>query len=317
MRIAMEHCNRLQDRGHEVTIIDKGNNTHCSWFPCRVPIVPILNHTEKYDVMVSGACECYMWVKEQGKAKRKWYFMQMIEQWFNPTDRRWYGMCEAVYQDRTIPIWTICPWGAEFLEKKHGHKDVPVIGNGLDPKDWYHDTTPFPGKQGAPKLVILTEGHQNNRCKDEEGFTWEVAMTMKENHPNIAIWGYSASVHKYQKSFDKWLLHPTTQQMRQMYSQAYMLIKGSRYDFRAGAPVEAMACGTPTVRGLIKEDIDMIDEQTCLRVGYDGHAMLAKAERLYRDQVLHQRLVSNGLLYVEEHLAWDDKIIAIEKLLRG
>ena len=52
------------------------------------------------------------------------------------------------------------------------------------------------------------------------------------------------AVHRYY--FVQMMEH---NQMRQLYSRALFLLKASRYEGRACAPVEAMSCGTTCARG--------------------------------------------------------------------
>ena len=93
-----------------------------------------------------------------------------------------------------------------------------------------------------------------------------------------------------------------------------MMMKASKYDFRAAAPLEAMACGTPCVRAIIQGDEDLVDGENCLRTGYDARAFYEAGKRLLGDVSLHDRLRKNGLAYVERALDWNDKIDAIEYL---
>ena len=61
-------------------------------------------------------------------------------------------------------------------------------------------------------------------------------------------------------------------------------------------PVEAMSCGTAVVADAIGSRIHLIDGETCLQPGYDDYnGYLAAIRRLLTDDLMRQRLQTNGL----------------------
>jgi glycosyltransferase involved in cell wall biosynthesis len=115
---------------------------------------------------------------------------------------------------------------------------------------------------------------------------------------------------------DKFVLAPSVTTMRKLYSGAKFLLKASRYEGRSCAPVEAMACGTTCVRGLIEGDDDLIDNATCLRRPYDLKLVRDAADLMMTDDALYDRLTENASIYVDEFLDWS-KIISCIEIIYG
>jgi O-antigen biosynthesis protein len=314
IRVIFEHCNRLFARGHEVTVVSMGSTSQPPWFPLKVPICSLASWRGQCDVLVATSVETYAPVKYSTRAVRKWYLMQMRESYFRMMDREWWDKAEGTYADHSVPIYTISQWGADFLKKEHGWKDVPIIRNGVNRQHFYPDLDVKHGRH----IWLLCEGHQYNSAKDTEGITWKTAIELKKKYPDtVRIAGYSVVAHRFQSSFDQWVLSPSCEQLRCLYCRSYMLIKATKYDFLSCSPVEAMACGVPTVRGIIEGDDDLIEGYNSLRCGYDLEEMVGTADRLLGDHTLYLKLVSGCLEYTEQSLGWDDKVDAIENLYRG
>jgi hypothetical protein len=80
-RVIVEHCNRLLDRGHDVFIVSPYFDGR--WIDVHVPIVPpaLLDQAKYFDVVVATG---FQTVRQAVlvPAKRKFYFVQMLEYLF-------------------------------------------------------------------------------------------------------------------------------------------------------------------------------------------------------------------------------------------
>ena len=96
------------------------------------------------------------------------------------------------------------------------------------------------------------------------------------------------------------------------------MLKCTKYDARSCAPVEAMKCGTPTVRAIDKGDDDLINLQNCLKSKYTGgydeilHNVTVLANVAAAD--LRYSLSENGLKYAKESLNWSRWSDELEKI---
>jgi glycosyltransferase involved in cell wall biosynthesis len=193
------------------------------------------------------------------------------------------------------------------LRKEWGLDSV-VVPNGVNKKYFYPD--------GKKKHAIMIEGDDRNAAKDVKGMSWEIGYRLRDEY-GVKLMGYSAIHNPHMDEFDEYVVGPTTKQMRRMYSQALFLLKASKYDGLAGAPVEAMCCCTPTVRAVVEGDDDLSDGKNCLLVPYDYDALYEAACRMMDDEHLRQKLTDGAVKYANEHLNWDDKIARLEKLYGG
>ena len=108
---------------------------------------------------------------------------------------------------------------------------------------------------------------------------------------------------------------PSPEDIVKLYQRAHILLKASVYDARSCAPVEAMACGTPTARALHLGDDDLINGINCLRCDYNEEQLKAIAGRLVEDADLRAELAANGLAYRKRWLSWERWIEVVEKTM--
>ena len=93
------------------------------------------------------------------------------------------------------------------------------------------------------------------------------------------------------------------------------MLKASRYDARSCAPVEAMKCGTVTVRAIERGDDDLIDMANCRKVGYDFNELLYAAKSIINVPDFRLSLESAAIEYATRVLNWETRISEIENIL--
>lgn len=312
VRVILEHCTRLKARGHDVTIINPSGNSPVLWEwygPMDVPVVQNLQlQREGFDVCVATGGSTVYWAKRV-QAKRYCYFIQMMEHlFFRPNTSGYQVHYQSYHLARSLgmqPI-TIAEWLRERLSSEFNMGTDPVvIPNGVN-RGHFHP-------EGKKQNYVLVEGDDRNQAKDIEGISWAVAQHLRQKY-DVAIYGYAALEHKYVDVMDEFFLRPSTAQIRRLYSGALFLLKASRLEGRACGPVEAMSCGTTTVRGIIHGDDDLIHGKNCLRVGYDLDAVTEQAEKLMEDNGLRARLEKGCRKYAKKSLNWDKIIDTLEVL---
>jgi len=308
VRVIVEHANRLAARGHTVVVAAQ-LAVPPRWIKLDVPVVSWggLEQGEPFDIVVATGFQTVEW-SLRIPARQRYYFVQMMEhEFFQPgttghqTARNSYQMAK----EHGLRVVTIARWLQETMQAEWGLDSV-IVPNGVNQEHFYPD--------GFKQAAILVEGDKRNPAKDVEEIGWRVALKLREEY-GVKLWGYAASSNPYMEQFDAFVLRPTTTQMRQMYSRAWFLLKASRYEGRACAPVEAMACGTACARAIIRGDDDLIDGSNCLHTGYDYDELLQAGRALVQDKKLRARLAHNALDYARKRLRWPDVIDKLEEQL--
>jgi len=309
VRVIVEHVNRLAARGHDVVLVaSRPESPH--WIKVDVPIIPIqaLQEAKLLDAVVATGFQTVEW-SLQIPARRRYYFVQMMEYTFFSQGSNGWQKARDTYQlaeTRGFRVITIAEWLQRALY--NGWRiDADIVPNGVNQEQFY------PDRPAGRANAFLVEGDDRNQAKDVDHVSWRVALELRRLY-GVELWGYSAINHPFVPEMDRHVLVPTTEQMRQMYSRCSFLLKASKYEGRACAPVEAMSCGTTTVRGIMEGDDDLLDGVNCLLTGYNYDDVLAAAKRLMEGQLLQKFLERGCLQYAKQHLQWDDKIDALEKI---
>lgn len=308
VRIVVEHCNRLAERGHDVAIITMSRGWP-EWIGIKVPILNP-NQRTRCDVVVATGYQTVkaaLWVP----ADRRVLFNQMMEHHFFPEGSRgWNAAIESfrLAKDEEFKVITIANWLNQEMLKRFGLRST-ILPNGVNMDDFYPD----PGRR---KWAILVEGDGRNAAKDTEGISWKVALNLRLKH-GLKLWGYSAEAGPHMRGFDRFEVRPSTATMRMLYSKAQFLLKASKYEGRACAPVEAMACGTASVRAIIEGDDDLVNNVNCLRTGYDYDELYQAAGTVMQRPFLLDNLHSGAFDYAQKHLRWDSIITRLEQILTG
>lgn len=307
VRVIIEHVNRLAARGHSVVVVAP-SAAPPSWIKLDVPVVPRggFEQGEPFDVVVATGFQTVEW-SLRIPARRRYYFVQMMEYEFFRPGATGHEIALNSYQvakEHGLRVITIARWLQETMREVWGLDSV-IVPNGVNQEHFYPD--------GFKQAAILVEGDKRNPAKDVEEIGWRVALKLREEH-GVKLWGYAAASNPYMGQFDTFVFQPTTAQMRQMYSRAWFLLKASRYEGRACAPVEAMACGTTCARAIIRGDDDLINGSNCVLTRYNYDDLLEAGRMLVQDKKLRARLAHNALVYARDCLRWPDVIDKLEEL---
>ena len=311
IRIAIEHCNRLAALGHKVFIVTQNESAKPRWMSCNVPVMPIfaaINY--RWDIAVATAHQTVRSVLPL-RAKRKFWFVQMMEYEFQDRGTYAYTAAEEDYVEASrlkFEVITINHWLQETLSTRFG-MDSTILKNGVNFDDFYPDCKQL--------NVILMEGDNRNPAKDTEMLAWKAAQVLRERF-DIPIWAFAAVDVPWMNDVDFFVKRPSPRQLRRMYSGASFLLKASHLEGRACAPVEAMACGTPSVRGIDKGDDDLVNlmpaEEFCIRTSYNLDQLTSLGGALLEDPERLQRMSANALQRAKAELDWDPIIHKLEKL---
>lgn len=320
IRILIEHCNRLDARGHAVAIAPLKGPLKCDWLPIEVPILHHLDAalTHDWDVAVATEASTWAFVDDSIKATRKFGFCQMKEAMFYPSYAR--GTVEDLFKRPLIPI-TISTWLKEWLLKSH--EKVHIIPNGVNFEQFYHE--PFDSELiMAHKPIVLIEGYEtpDNVAKNVRDAHAVVDILRKKGY-DILKWGFSQNEEESEKwKWDQFWLAPDQGTIRRIYSTAGssggLLLKTTKFEGRNCTVVEAMACHCPVVATHCGGVDDLLDGYTCLLRPYGERiALVEAAEWLLRDPEKRNYLIFGGMNHVRQELHWDEIIPTLETILEG
>lgn len=189
-------------------------------------------------------------------------------------------------------------WNIELFESIGRQHPTIWIGNGVNLDHFHLSNHPKDFK------TVLIEGWEaRNPAKDIDYIAPRVAKKLKEEGYSIIAYG-AKPLTTFADVPDEYYRVPELEKLNELYERATILIKASKYDARALAPMEAMTKGTPTARAIILGDDDLIDNENCLKVRYDENQLYNAAKKLLTDKKLHKMLSENCFQYVQEN-GWD------------
>lgn len=309
VRVLVEHANGLARQGHDVTlqVVHKPERALPDWvsFDDDVEIQSgaIKYNPARFDAIIYGSPFLAVQFHSHYKDANAFLLLQMCEELFNPDNANYVRQAIESYH-LPIPIIGISQWNKDrILEVHQRDPKLPyhLIGNGVS-----DNFQPGVKDEG---LTVLVEGWVGyNPAKDTEAIAPRVALHLKQKYGARIIAYSQFPLNHPQAKFkdvpDEYYVQPTAEQIVMLNQRATFLLKASHYDARSCAPVEAMKCGTPTVRAIDLGDDDLIHKFNCLRCGYNYDEMICNAEMMIEIEYLCQTLAEHGMQYAETNLSW-------------
>lgn len=291
------------------------NNDRCvnpDWFDLKAKCIQVHNaRKQKWDVVIcTNPTTVDRALLFQSEGTKMFYFVQMAENLFFAEKTHDWENALRTYRlaaNKGFTAITIGQWLGKFLQKQgFAANRIYQVHNGVNERDFYQVD------QDPHNPYILVEGDDRNYAKDVSGIGWAAARVLKEEF-GLEVWGMAAVKPRNAGDvFDRFVLNPSTADYRELYSGARFMIKASLHEGRSLSPLEAMACGTYTVRALSNGDEDLVHNQNCLRVPYHKGSLVRIGKMAMRNEILHDRLRKAVQLYAKEHLAWGPIIDQVE-----
>lgn len=336
-RILAEWANQLSRCGHPVTlqICQRHGYRWKPWvtidFDVAIRVSTEIN-LFGYDIAVAGFPHAALALDADSSYCRKFFFLQMAEHMFND-DPRWHEPCIRSYQVK-MPIIGISKWVEEEVRKFRGDGKMYYVGNGVS-----SEFVPGTKDEG---LTVLVEGWgaypgNHNKAKDVDMLAPRVAEVLHREYgakiiafsqfpliqlPHVAEYNYILS--EYHEA-------PSGADLVRLYQRPTFMLKASKYDARSCAPVEAMKCGTVTVRAIERGDDDLISIERArdlwtkdcnpivnsIVTPYDFDSFLKEARLLIAPSPYSRLfdLERRGLEYAARELSWETRMNEIENIL--
>jgi glycosyltransferase involved in cell wall biosynthesis len=173
------------------------------------------------------------------------------------------------------------------LKDRFGCDVEEVVPCGVDPSLFYSD--------GAPEAAsVLFLYHPDPRKGAQDGLA--AISRLRDRIPGVRVRVCGTVQPPKLPDWASFRFHPPDADLRRMYSESNVLLYPSRYEGFGLPPLEAMACGCPSVTtavGAIPEFATDRRDALIVRPG-DIDAMVARLEEVLSDAALRRRLSEEG-----------------------
>jgi hypothetical protein len=292
IRVILEWANRLQDLGHQVFVLDQAKRLTCKWFPLRAKVVNNSYILSRADCLIVTSPHGVEYLDRL--VPKKFVFVQMMEHYFRPDNRKWQDMCRRFYTT-PFPMFAISQWNIEEMTHKWGRTGpIYYIGNGVN-----LDHFPVRNCYKDGKHILIESPVTGNPSKDPDQITIKVAKRLRSEGYNVLGYGSKLVANH---GCDEYIDNPTLQQLNDLYERATILLKATKMDARSCSPMEAMTKGTVTVRGIEFGDDDLNNDNS-FRCLYDEVALYETA-KIALCGTIRQQKADKCREYVQTY-SWD------------
>lgn len=319
-RDIFEHLNRLQERGHQVSLYTLGEQP--DWFDLRVPVHSFEYYEDLVDALAPlDAIKVATW---WNTAAPVWqasvlhgiavYFVQDIETSYYPDDERTRHAVIDSYRPE-FRYMTISSWNRERLRELG--LDAELIPPGIDLENFRplserarrEDMVLAIGRTNPLKNLPLTlDAWRTLDARDTHGGGSGGAG---EERPELCLFGIEPELASEPRM--RHVQAPSDEQVNELFNEATVFIQTSTHEGFALPPLEAMATGCAVVCTDAHGNRDFcIDGENCLMPEPNPDAVGAALARLLVDPGLRERLGRAGIETAKPY-AWESRIDALER----
>jgi glycosyltransferase involved in cell wall biosynthesis len=332
VKLVFEYANRLQARGHEVTVVypfipprsgvmpyeikrilrglrmtvrGLRQGASVSWFDlsARLERVPILwnRFIPKADIVVATWWATAYYVNSYRQSKGiKFHLIQHHETWGGPKQK-----VEQVYKLKLKKI-TISTWLKELLDTKFGEKVEATIPYGV-----YFDRFYIEKDRTYGNKRVLMAYRQSKWKGMEDGLkAWEI---VKKEVPEAQLVMFGIEKGTDVPSYVEFHKFPTDDELRRIYNSCDIFLFPSHTEGLPSPPREAMACGCAVVSTNIEAAVDYtIPDKTALLSPVGDYKSLANdVISLLKDDAKLRNLAREGHSYIQ-NFTWEEATDRLE-----
>lgn len=310
IRIILEWANRLTE-WHDVYLYNTQNQKHCSWFQISKKVKLAGRSLRGMDCMIVTSPHSTKFIKRADAPSKIFLFMQMLEHLFQPDDNiNWQSQCREFYT-APYPMFSISQWNIDELKNVYKRKSpIHYIGNGVNLEHF-----PIVREKKRNDIVLVEGWESDNPTKDPDGIAPQVAELLKRDGYRIIAYA-GRPLKRYQDVPHEYYLQPSLYVLNKLYERATILLKASKLDARACAPMEAMTKGTVTARAIIKGDDDLLNGINCSRTAYHAGELYLAAKQLLELPNLRAVYAEAGWAHLQSD-SWDFWMKKINDILEG
>jgi GT2 family glycosyltransferase len=306
-RDVFEHLNRLQARGHSVSLYTLGGEP--DWFPLEVPVRSFATYEELAASLASvEALKVATWWRTapfvwRAAATRgiPVYFVQDIETSYYGDDEEMRNRVLASYRQE-FRYMTISSWNQDRLAELG--VEAELIPPGIDLELFR------PLGRPARDDVLLALG-RSNPLKN-------LPLTIeswRRLQPRPELWMFGIEPELGERYGARYIEAPSDEQVNELFNDASAFVQTSRHEGFCLPPLEAMAAGTPVVCTDAHGNRDFCrDGENCLMVEARPEAVSAGIARVLGEPGLRERLIAGGATTAREY-AWERRIDEVEAFL--
>jgi len=336
-RVAAIYAERLQKRGHEVTIVSipkpsltlkgkvkallkdkkiplrKKSPSHLDDITVEHKILekyrPITNNdVPEADVVIATWWETAEWVITFNKSKGiKFYFVQGHEIFHDQTVER----IKSTYRLPLKKI-TISNWLLDIMDKEYGDKEVSLVPNGVD---YEFFNAPRRGKQLTLTVGFIYHASPIKGCD----IIIEALKSVQKNIPKMKIIAFGINRPSSElplPASTRFCYQPKQVIIREIYSSCDIWIFGSRSE-GFGLPIlEAMACRTPVIATPAGAAPEILKNGGGILLSNYTVESMAKAILGINDMAESDwQMISEQAHEAVRKYSWDDATVLFEKSL--
>lgn len=342
IRSTFELANRLQDRGHDVSVVyplipirprpkwynirelagravgtigNLKNGNQLDWFDLKVKLIRVPTLRERWipkgDIIVAtwwaNAYDVDSYSSDKGE---KFYFIRHYETWGGPED--------LVNKTYTLPLHKIVTsnWLKNLIEKKFNVSTFGPVPNGVNFNLFYKEREGF--ESHNPKRVgILYRGSKWKGMNDG----LEAFLMAKKKYPEVqlVLFGEEPTPDDMEiiEEIDNVEFYrlPYKARLRKIYDSLDIFIFPSHCEGFGNPPMEAMACGAACVTTNVGAvpDYTIPGETALVSPPRDPEALAQTIIRLIKNEDERKQMAENGYKYIQQ-FTWDSATDQLEKI---
>lgn len=307
-RRAVEVANRLNERGHDVTIFHS-DGSPCEWLECLVPIRSANDALRiKHDILVyAGPDKVSYNIVRKARARKKVFLVLSLPlptdflnrsclKLYLKRDKRYYYLKKFLFSDHKKI--TTSSGMHNYLKDMLGiDSDLAVSGVNTDL------FRPTDVNKNRKEIRILYSG--DPRANKNAETVFEALEQVKRKNPHVMLDSYHG-------------LGIPQDLMAEKYSSADIFVDAQLYGTWNNPVAEAMACGATVVCTDILGGRDFVfNEKTALVVPFlDAAAIQESVSRLIENESIRVKLRKGALNHIAQ-FTWDKSIGKLEYILGG
>jgi len=341
VRVLAIHASRLQQRGHQVTVVStpqwqpplkrrvksllcgrgwpKGAEPEPSWFDGLGVAHRVLERVRPVtdadvpdaDVVLATWWGTGPWVAALSPRKgAKAIFLQGYE----TSPGEFHPQMDAAWR---LPLRKIvvASWLAALAQERFGDADAHLVPNSVDTGQFHAAER---GKQARPTAGMLyTTFHAKGAA-----VSLAALQRVRRRLPELRVLAFGAERVSPQLPLPDWIefhYRPTQEEIRRLYAQCDVWLCGSRREGFHLPALEAMACRCPVVSTRMGGPQDFIDEgANGFLVDVDDAAALSEGLlKIFQSEETRWKRMSDAALATATRYTWDDATSLLEAALAG
>jgi glycosyltransferase involved in cell wall biosynthesis len=309
-RDIFEHLNRMQARGHDVSLYSLGGQP--DWFPLDVQ-VKTFPDWDALTAALAGedAIKIATWWRSAMPVWRATrnrgvpvYFVQDIETSYYPDDPASQARVLDTYRNE-FRYMTISGYNREGLAEMGLNAEIVAPGIDLD------SFRPLGRERREDMLLALGRG---NHLKNLD-LTIDAWKALDGQRPEMCLFGIEPELGARHGA--RYVTAPSDEEVNELFNEATIFLQTSLHEGFALPPLEAMATGGAVITTDAHGNRDFCrDGENCLMPEPTVESVRGAIERLLGDPALRRRLGEEGIRTAQDY-AWERRIDSLEVFLEA